>query len=249
MRLALPPLGLVLCILASPATALGAHMVLKVDLTGVRDDLRREVMVQCMEVASHRLDGLGIKSAKVAIEGLDRVVADIPNISDLGKIREMFDAAQPSLSFRPVDEDTKDDDLRAGRVPEGVEILDQRPTQSAPHPSLLAVYRDGGVSGERIADAQLGYDQRTGEPMVAIQFDSLGKRQFTKFTEDNVGKRFAIVLNGKIVSAPHLVEPISGGSGEITGSFTEKEASALAMALQIGLTPAPWTVVELEKTP
>jgi protein-export membrane protein SecD len=249
MRRAGTLLGLIFCALAVPAAARGVHMVLKVDVPAAETGRRDEIVNACMEVVSRRLGKLGIKWANFSGDITHaRIEADLSNVSDLGKLRAMFGPEKDSLSFLLVDEDVKDEDIRAGRVPDGVEVLKPRGDRFDRHPPPLAVYRGDVVSGERIVDARAVRDERTAEPSVEFKFDDLGRKQFAEFTQDNVGKRFAIVLDGEIVSAPRIMSQIAGGSGVIEGDLDDKEANALAAALQAGLTPVPMTIVELKET-
>jgi protein-export membrane protein SecD len=100
------------------------------------------------------------------------------------------------------------------------------------------------VSGENLVDAQPGFDQRTSEPIVTFRFDSAGGKRFARATQENVGLPFAIILDGKVVSAPVIREPILGGSGQISGNFSVPEASDLAVTLRSGALPAKLTVIE-----
>ena len=100
------------------------------------------------------------------------------------------------------------------------------------------------VSGENLVDAQPGFDQRTNEPIVTFRFDATGAKRFARATQENVGLPFAIILDGKVVSAPVIREPILGGSGQISGNFTVAEASDLAVTLRSGALPAKLTVIE-----
>ncbi len=98
------------------------------------------------------------------------------------------------------------------------------------------------VSGDRLTDAGPSFDSRTGQPVVTFRFDSVGAREFGDVTKDNVGHRFAIVLDKQVISAPVIQEPILGGSGQITGSFTTQTANNLAILLRAGALPAPLQV-------
>ena len=100
------------------------------------------------------------------------------------------------------------------------------------------------VSGADLTDAQPGFDQRTSEPIVSFRFNSSGARKFAEATQANVGKPFAIVLDNKVISAPVIREPILGGSGQISGSFTVQSANDLAILLRAGALPAPLTIIE-----
>src|SRR5690606_22952917 len=100
------------------------------------------------------------------------------------------------------------------------------------------------LSGERLTDAKAGFDPRTQEPVVNFSFDSEGARRFGEITRQNVGQPFAIVLDGKVLSAPVIREPITGGSGQISGSFSVEDTVVLSALLRAGALPAPLSVVE-----
>ena len=100
------------------------------------------------------------------------------------------------------------------------------------------------VSGGDLVDAQPGFDQRTNEPVVNFRFNMAGARKFGQVTTENVGRPFAIVLDNKVISAPVIREPIIGGSGQISGSFTVESANDLSILLRAGALPAPLTVIE-----
>ena len=100
------------------------------------------------------------------------------------------------------------------------------------------------VSGEDLTDAQPGFDQRNGEPIVTFRFNNNGARRFAQVTQENVGRPFAIVLDNEVISAPVIREPILGGSGQISGSFTVQGANDLAILLRAGALPAPLTIIE-----
>ena len=100
------------------------------------------------------------------------------------------------------------------------------------------------VSGEELTDAQPGFDQRSGEPIVSFKFNTSGARKFAQITQENVGRPFAIVLDDEVISAPVIREPILGGSGQISGNFTVELANNLAILLRAGALPAKLTVIE-----
>ena len=100
------------------------------------------------------------------------------------------------------------------------------------------------VSGGDLTDAQPGFDQRTSEPIVNFRFNTSGARKFAQVTQENVGKPFAIILDNQVISAPVIREPILGGSGQISGSFTVESANDLAILLRAGALPAPLTIIE-----
>ena len=103
--------------------------------------------------------------------------------------------------------------------------------EGVPAPSI-AVKRLGGIRGDQLVNAQVSNDQQTNEPTVSITFDTEGGARFAKLTTQNVNKPFAIILDGKVLSAPNINEPILGGSAVISGSFTTESASNLAISLR-----------------
>ena len=102
----------------------------------------------------------------------------------------------------------------------------------------------GLVEGGDLTDAQAGFDQRTSEPIVSFRFNTSGARKFAQATQENVGRPFAIVLDNKVISAPVIQEPITGGQGQISGNFTVQQANDLAILLRAGALPAPLTIIE-----
>jgi preprotein translocase subunit SecD len=100
------------------------------------------------------------------------------------------------------------------------------------------------VAGEELVDAQPGFDQRTSEPIVSFKFNLNGARRFAQVTQENVGRPFAIVLDDEVISAPVIREPILGGSGQISGSFTVEQANDLSILLRAGALPAKLTPIE-----
>jgi protein-export membrane protein SecD len=243
MKLAPALLCLLLCA-ASPAAASGVHVVLKVDVAAELADRRDGVMTQTVEIVGRRLAELGVVSPKVSRDGSDRIVADIVGYSDLERLRALLSSAR-IVSFRLVDGDLGDDDVRAGHVPAGVEIVPPRSGGDPP----LAVYRGEIMSGASIRDAKEEHDRDTGLAVVRFTFDDPGKDRFAAFTRENIGKRFAILLDGRVIIAPVILDPIPGGSAEISSDFSEQEASDLAVSLRAGAAPAAWSILELTQTP
>jgi preprotein translocase subunit SecD len=145
------------------------------------------------------------------------------------------------LTFRLVDDTVSPQQAEQGQLPPDSELL-------------KGTARDGGqsyvikkqvmVSGEELVDAQPGFDQRTSEPIVSFKFNLNGARRFAQVTQENVGRPFAIVLDDEVISAPVIREPILGGSGQISGSFTVEQANDLSILLRAGALPAKLTPIE-----
>jgi protein-export membrane protein SecD len=123
-------------------------------------------------------------------------------------------------------------------------LLQQAPDKNGMKKPPLVVERRVLVGGDRLTDASQGFDPQTGEPDVLFKFDTVGAREFGDATKENVGKRFAIVLDNQVIEAPVIREPILGGSGDITGNFTVQSATDIAVLLRSGALPAPLRVIE-----
>jgi preprotein translocase subunit SecD len=131
------------------------------------------------------------------------------------------------------------------QVPAGSELVpadDEFDSQG--RPQLYVVRKQVMVSGENLVDAQPGFDSQTNEPVVNFTFDSVGGRRFGAVTSENVGRPFAIVLDGQVISAPVIRQPIIGGSGQISGGFTVQGANDLSVLLRAGALPAPLKILE-----
>jgi preprotein translocase subunit SecD len=139
-----------------------------------------------------------------------------------------------------VDDTTTPRTSKPAACPPGSEILQSTDGFA---PSYI-VKKRSVVTGEMLTNAQPGFDQQTGHAIVQFRFNGVGARRFGDVTRQNIGKRFAIILDKKIISAPVIQSAISGGSGQITGNFTEQSANDLAVLLRAGALPAPLKVEE-----
>ncbi|MEJ2459051.1 MAG: protein translocase subunit SecD [Novosphingobium sp.] len=150
------------------------------------------------------------------------------------------------LEFKLVDETAAPNDVKQGIAPPGDEIVPWADPNApgAQGVPVIAVKRLGGIKGDQLTDAKQSFDSRNNTPVVSITFDQQGGAKFAKLTSENVNKRFAIILDGKVLSAPSINEPILGGSAQIQGSFSVQSATQLAIALRSGALPVDLTVVE-----
>jgi SecD/SecF fusion protein len=196
---------------------------------GVDSKVRRAVE-QSIEVLRRRVDALGTTEPNIQRQGDDRILVEVPGLQDTSKLKEIL-GTTAKLEFRLVAE--------PGADPTDTELLDQ-----VDQPSKLPVEKRIMVQGEDLTDAQPGFDNRTQEPVVNFRFNIRGGQRFGEVTSENVGKLFAIILDGKIISAPRILSPITGGSGEISGHFTVESANNLAILLRAGALPAKLTIVE-----
>ncbi|HUE18637.1 MAG TPA: protein translocase subunit SecD [Stellaceae bacterium] len=205
---------------------------------------RRSAVDQSIEIVRRRIDETGTKEPTIQREGEDRILVQLPGVENPEHVKELL-GRTAKMTFQLVDTAASPDDARAGRLPPGDEVLpatdDQRGKPGAPQ--FYVVRRRVMVSGDTLTDAQPTF-QNGNEPVVSFTFDSVGARRFADATRDNVGKPFAIVLDNKVISAPVIREPILGGRGVISGSFTVQSASDLSLLLRAGALPAPLTVLE-----
>ncbi len=192
---------------------------------------------QSIEIVRRRIDETGVVDPQITQQGDSRIVVQLPGISDPNRIKELL-GQTAHMTFQLVDETANP--AAGATPPPGVDFL---PMQDNPS-QKVAVRRRIDVDGGDLTDARAGTNGQTGEWVVNFTFNSVGARRFADVTRANVNHRFAIVLDGKAISAPVIREPITGGRGQISGSFTAASANDLAVLLRAGALPAPLTVVE-----
>jgi preprotein translocase subunit SecD len=191
---------------------------------------------QTIDVLGRRIGSLELKPT-FKRESDDRIVIEVPRQPDTTRLKA-FIVAPGKLTLRFVDMSVGVEEAKLGRMPSQSELLqDQNGTS-------YLVEKRVAMSGENLMDAQPGLDQRTNEPIVSFRFNPVGSRQFARVTAEKVGSPFAVVLDGLVLAAPIIREPILGGSGQISGSFTLESANSLAILLRSGALPAPLTVIE-----
>lgn len=207
-----------------------------------RQDLQRQVMAQSIEIVRRRIDETGVREATIVQQGSDRILLQVPGVKDPERLKEIV-GKTAKMTFRFVREVLPGGSAPTGTPPAGAEFLPDAQVDAAGMPrSYYVVERRVMVSGESLTDAQPSFQQN--EPVVSFRFDSIGGKRFGDATRENVGKLFAIVLDGKVISAPVIREPILGGTGQISGGFTVQAAKDLALLLRAGALPAPLTVLE-----
>lgn len=189
---------------------------------------------QSLEIIRQRVDQVGVAEPSIQRVGSDRIVVQLPGLQNPAELRQLL-GSTAKMSFHMVADVNPND-----TPPPGVSILEDSKDPSIKYPIEDQV----ALSGERLTDSRAGFDQRTNEPIVSFRFDSLGARQFADITTKNVNRPFAIVLDDKVLSAPVIREPITGGSGQISGSFTVQDTVVLSALLRAGALPAPLSVIE-----
>ena len=183
---------------------------------------------QSLEVIRQRVDQVGVSEPTIQRVGADRILVQLPGLQDPAQLRALL-GSTAKMSFHLLGDSSS---------PDGIRTLQDSQGNSYPVRNSVA------LSGDRLSDASAGFDPQTREPVVNFRFDRTGAREFAAITEANVGRPFAIVLDGKVLSAPVIREPITGGSGQISGSVTVQEAGTLSALLRAGALPAKLTVIE-----
>jgi preprotein translocase subunit SecD len=199
----------------------------------------RQAVEQSIQIVERRVNELGTVEPLIQRQGVDRILVQVPGLQDPTRLKELL-GKTAKLDFRMVDLTVPADQATQGRVPPDSEVLMSSTSPKTPY----VIKKQVLVSGADLTDAQPGFDQRSGEPIVSFRFNTSGSRKFAQATSENVGQPFAIVLDNEVISAPVIREPITGGSGQISGSFTVQAANDLAILLRAGALPAPLTIIE-----
>lgn len=204
-------------------------------------------VAQSVEVIRRRVDELGTTEPSIQREGEDRILVQVPGLQDPDRLKDILETTA-NLSFRMVDTSMAPETALQSRPPLDSEVLyeaedPQNPKDQKNRVPYL-VKKRVLISGDELDDAQPTFDSRTNEPVVSFRFNTSGAKKFARITEQNVGLPFAIVLDDEVISAPTIREPIRGGSGIISGSFTAESANDLAVLMRAGALPAKLTIVE-----
>lgn len=208
---------------------------------GVRERAQR-VVEQSIEIVRRRVDETGTAEPTIQRQGDDRILVQLPGVDDPERIKRLL-GSTARLTFHLVDLQTSVADARAGRLPAGSMLLPAAESErTGGGPDIYVVRKRVMVSGENLIDSQPTFQD--GRPVVSFRFDAVGARRFGEVTQQNVQKPFAIVLDGKVISAPVIREAILGGNGIISGNFTVQSANDLSLLLRAGALPAPLTILE-----
>lgn len=192
---------------------------------------------QSMEVIRRRIDELGTTEPTIQRQGQDRILVQVPGFDDSARLKELI-SKTARLTFHLVYPGMSATQAEAQGLPAATMIL---PSSSG---GKELIYEDVALGGESLVDSQPGFDQRTSEAIVSFRFDTRGAITFSDITSANIGRRFAIVLDGQVITAPVIQSAITGGSGQISGSFTPQSANDLAVLLRAGALPASLDIIE-----
>ncbi|RWB29392.1 MULTISPECIES: protein translocase subunit SecDF [unclassified Mesorhizobium] len=214
--------------------------LLRFTLTEAGIDYRiAAALTQSIEVVGRRVNELGTTEPIIQRQGSERIMVQVPGLQDPQRLKDIL-GQTAKLTFQMVDQSVPVEEAISGRPPAGSTVMYSTDEPRVPHLIENRII----VSGENLVDAQATFDQRTNEPVVSFRFDSRGATRFGQATQANVGRLFAIILDDEVISAPQIREPILGGTGQISGSFTVESANDLAVLLRAGALPADLTIVE-----
>ena len=192
--------------------------------------IKNSSLDQAIEIVRRRVDELGTNEPTIVKRGNDRVLVELPGLDDPSRIKKLL-GKTANLSFQFVSNKTEDSF--------GIEKLKYDGEDNEEFVSRRII-----ISGENLIDASPSMNSQTNETVVTFNLDRVGTKKFAKATSSGVGKKLAIILDNKIISAPTVSEAIIGGSGQITGNFTFQSATDLALLLRSGALPAPLNIIE-----
>ncbi len=229
---------------AAPANTLevtktdDGRIVLKPTTEFITDKISTSIN-SAIEVVRRRVDELGTTEPSIQRQGEDRILLQVPGYDDPEKLKALVKKAAV-LSFHLVVRPATIQDVSEGILEPGTSIMPSKDQYS----SHYIIEDDPLLTGADLANAQQALSNQTRKPVVTFRLNSRGAVRFGEVTTNNVGRPFAIVLDGEIISAPTINEPITGGSGEISGNFTVSSADTLAVLLRSGSLEAPLTILE-----
>lgn len=215
-------------------------------LAGLKPEAQKRIqegaVQQNITILRNRVNELGVAEPIVQQQGADRVVVQLPGVQDTTRAKDII-GRTASLEIRMVDDDPSAQQMAlSGQVPLGDDKLTE------PNGTPILVKRQVVLTGDRISDAQPGFDGRTNEPAVHVNLDGAGARIFKELTRENVGKRMAILLvekgKAEVITAPVIREEIGGGRVQISGRMNTRESNDIALLMRAGALAAPMEIVE-----
>ncbi len=218
----------------------GNRIVLSAAGSGTESAMN-QAMDTAKDVIDRRINALGTLEPTIIRQGDNRIVVQVPGLDDPAALKDLI-GKTAKLEFKLVDEQADPDQTAQGKARVGSQVLPY-PSNPTGLPNI-AVRRLGGIAGDKLVKADPTFDQQSNQPAVTIQFDGEGGQKFARMTQQNTNKLFAIILDGQVISAPVIKEPIFGGISQISGSFTVDSANQLAIALRSGALPIDLKIVE-----
>ena len=191
-------------------------------------EIKNSTLDQSLEIVRKRIDEAGTRDPTIIRRGNDRILIELPGLNDPNRIKNLL-GKTANLTFRLV---SNEGDF-------GSELMFFEDDKAQ-----LSINKRVIMSGDSLINAQPAFSNQTNETTVNFTLDRAGSKKFGRTTTEHVGKRLAIILDNKIISAPVIREPILGGNGQITGNFTFQSATDLALLLRSGALPAPLKIIE-----
>ena len=219
----------------------GIYLLLRVDTSKLSEKAKTDAVDRAIDIVRNRIDEFGVKEPIVQAQGIDQIVIQLPGMTERERALDLIKRTAV-LEFKLVSNDTKMiSDALAGNVAQGMELKELEGEK-------LLMSQTPELTGEYLETADVRFDSSAfGQPIVAMKLKGEGIKKFANVTTSNVGRRLAIVLDGKVYSAPRINEAIPSGEAVISGRFTNDEAKDLAIVLRSGSLPAP-LIIEEERT-
>jgi len=228
----------------------GMHLLLKVETDKILEAGRKDAVGRALEVIRNRIDQFGVAEPTIQKQGVNYIVVQLPGVTDRKRALDII-GKTALLEFKLVASDPKlMEEALKGTVPEGYELKELKEEKRRED---LLLEKEAVLTGDRLVNAGVTFDQTGfGQPVVTLEFDKDGARQFArvtetavaKFRQDGIPRRLAIALDGEVRSAPQMKVVIADGRAQIEGNFNYDEASDLALVLRAGALPAPVAVEE-----
>jgi len=218
----------------------GMHLLLKVDTTRLSGSAKQDAADRAIEVIRNRIDQFGVRETSIQRQGEDEIVVQLPGVTDRERAIDII-GKTAMLEFKLVSDDPeKLKQAIQGNEEEGYEL---KYAQEDNEPLLLE--KEAVLTGDALTNASVRFSQsQFNEPVVSLEFNAEGAKKFAEITKENIGRRLAIVLDGKVQSAPRIKEAIPTGEAVITGRFNVEQAQDLSIVLRVGALPAPMYIEE-----
>jgi len=222
----------------------GMHLVLQVNTSDLKSEEKNDAVLKAIDILRNRIDSMGVGETVLQRQGENEILIQLPGITNRDEALALLGRVA-QLEFRLVSDNPNH--LRKaleGTIPAGYILKNLKGDANEP----IILEDTIALKGDAVSDARVDFDSSGfGQPYISLQFNTDGAKAFAKLTRDNVGRRLAIIIDNEVLSAPNINEPILGGKGQITGTFTFEEASILSRALRHGSLPAP-IIIEEERT-
>jgi SecD/SecF fusion protein len=218
----------------------GMHLLLKIDTSHLSGEQKFDAVDRAVEIIRNRIDEFGVREPSIQKQGEDEIVVQLPGVTDRKRALDII-GKTAMLEFKLVSNDPeKLKQALEGNIPEGLELKYMQDNKEP-----LLIEKQAVLTGDALTNASVSFSSsQFNEPAVNLKFNTEGAKKFSEITSSNVGRRLAIVLDGKVQSAPTIKEPIPSGDAVITGRFTVEEAQDQALVLRVGALPAPMHIEE-----